>query len=84
MSWIERISARSRRAHARTRGFTLIEVLAALVIVGLGMLAVIQAVSQTASNSTYLRENDRALGRAQQAHRDALAAHAAADRRNLR
>jgi general secretion pathway protein I len=56
MSWIERISARSRRAHARTRGFTLIEVLAALVIVGLGMLAVIQAVSQTASNSTYLRE----------------------------
>lgn len=39
-----------------SRGFTLIEVLAALVIVSLGMLAVIQAVSQTASNSTYLRD----------------------------
>lgn len=45
------------RANARPmRGFTLIEVLAALVIVALGMMAVIQAVSQTASNSTYLRE----------------------------
>lgn len=38
------------------RGFTLIEVLAALVIVALGMMAVIQAVGQAASNSTYLRE----------------------------
>lgn len=38
------------------RGFTLIEVLAALVIVSLGMMAVIQAVSQTASNSSYLRD----------------------------
>ena len=38
------------------RGFTLIEVLAALVIVSLGMMAVIQAVSQTASNSTYLHD----------------------------
>jgi len=37
-------------------GFTLIEVMAALVIVSLGMLAVIQAVSQTAGNSAYLRE----------------------------
>lgn len=37
-------------------GFTLIEVLAALVIVSLGMLGVIQAVSQTASNSVYLRD----------------------------
>jgi general secretion pathway protein I len=37
-------------------GFTLIEVLAALVIVGLGMLGVIQAVTQTARNGTYLRE----------------------------
>lgn len=43
-------------APAFPRGFTLIEVLAALVIVSLGMLAVIQAVSQTASNSTYLRD----------------------------
>ena len=41
--------------HAR-RGFTLIEVMAALVIVSLGMLAVIQAVSATASNTAYLRE----------------------------
>jgi len=38
------------------RGFTLIEVLAALIIVSLGMMAVIQAVSQTASNSSYLRD----------------------------
>ena len=34
----------------------MIEVLAALVIVSLGMLAVIQAVSETARNSTYLRD----------------------------
>jgi general secretion pathway protein I len=38
------------------RGFTLIEVLAALVIVALGMLGVIEAVTQTARNGTYLRE----------------------------
>jgi general secretion pathway protein I len=37
-------------------GFTLIEVLAALVIVGLGMLGVIQAVIQSANHGTYLRE----------------------------
>jgi general secretion pathway protein I len=42
--------------HRLSPGFTLIEVMAALVIVSLGMLAVIQAVSQTASNSAYLRE----------------------------
>ena len=41
---------------ARTRGFTLIEVLAALVIVALGMLGVIQAVTQAARNGSYLRE----------------------------
>ena len=41
---------------AVARGFTLIEVLAALVIVALGMLGVIQAVTQTARNGTYLRE----------------------------
>lgn len=39
-----------------SRGFTLIEVLAALIIVALGMLGVIEAVSQTASNSSYLRD----------------------------
>jgi len=38
------------------RGFTLIEVLAALVIVALGMLGVIEAVTQAARNGTYLRE----------------------------
>jgi general secretion pathway protein I len=38
------------------RGFTLIEVLAALIIVSLGMLGVITAVGQTASNTTYLRD----------------------------
>jgi general secretion pathway protein I len=41
---------------ARRRGFTLIEVLAALVIVGLGMLGVIQAVIQSVNSGTYLRE----------------------------
>jgi general secretion pathway protein I len=44
----------SRRAPAR--GFTLIEVLAALVIVALGMMGVIEAVTQSARNGTYLRE----------------------------
>jgi general secretion pathway protein I len=43
----------ARRALA---GFTLVEVLAALVIVSLGMLGVIQAVSQTANNGAYLRD----------------------------
>jgi len=43
-------------AIARIRGFTLVEVLAALVIVALGMLGVIQAVTQTARNGVYLRE----------------------------
>src|SRR5688572_15910934 len=38
------------------RGFTLIEVIVALVVVSLGMLGVIQAVSQTAGNSGYLRD----------------------------
>jgi general secretion pathway protein I len=40
----------------RSNGFTLIEVLAALIIVSLGMLAVIRAVSQTVSNTDYLRQ----------------------------
>lgn len=39
-----------------SRGFTLIEVLAALVIVALGMLGAITAVNQSARNGTYLRE----------------------------
>lgn len=37
-------------------GFTLIEVLAALVIVSLGLLGVITAVGQTANNAHYMRE----------------------------
>ena len=41
---------------ADTRGFTLIEVLVALIVVGLGMLAVIQTVSQTANNTSYMRD----------------------------
>lgn len=47
------------RADPATRyrgGFTLIEVLAALVIVALGMMGVIQAVTQTVGNSAYLRD----------------------------
>lgn len=46
----------SPRALRPAPGFTLIEVLAALVIVALGMLGVIEAVSQQARNGTYLRE----------------------------
>lgn len=45
-------SARPTAQH----GFTLIEVLAALVIVALGMIAAIQAVTQSARNGTYLRD----------------------------
>ena len=41
---------------ANSRGFSLIEVLAALIIVSLGLLGVIEAVSQTANNTAYLRD----------------------------
>lgn len=41
---------------ARKRGFTLIEVMVALLIVGLGMLGVIKIVSQSAGTSGYLRD----------------------------
>ncbi|WP_161966177.1 type II secretion system minor pseudopilin GspI [Steroidobacter cummioxidans] len=44
------------RRRASSSGFTLIEVLVALIVVGLGMLAVIQTVSQTANNTSYIRE----------------------------
>jgi general secretion pathway protein I len=37
-------------------GFTLLEVLAALVIISLGMLGVIEAVGQTASNASRMRD----------------------------
>jgi general secretion pathway protein I len=40
----------------KSSGFTLIEVLVALVVVGLGMLAVIQTVGQTANTTSYIRE----------------------------
>jgi general secretion pathway protein I len=50
------MSANACPARVERAGFTLIEVLAALVIVSLGMLGVITAVGQTASNSTYLRD----------------------------
>jgi general secretion pathway protein I len=49
-------NADRRACRSRALGFTLIEVLAALVIVALGMLGVIQAVTQTARNGAYLRE----------------------------
>jgi general secretion pathway protein I len=52
----ERSADGPRDGGRRTRGFTLIEVLAALVIVALGMLGVIEAVTQSARNGTYLRE----------------------------
>ena len=45
-----------RNRGGSARGFTLIEVLAALVIVALGMLGVIEAVTQSARNGAYLRE----------------------------
>ncbi len=47
---------RAERLNRYRRGFTLIEVLAALVIVALGMMGVIQAVTQTVGNSAYLRD----------------------------
>lgn len=63
MSVVLRPSGSSRSGKSRTcpatvsaAGFTLIEVLAALVIVSLGMLGVITAVGQTASNTSYLRD----------------------------
>ena len=51
-----RVAERARWPARASRGFTLIEVLAALVIVALGMLGVIEAVTQSARNGTYLRE----------------------------
>jgi general secretion pathway protein I len=53
---MQTLGAKRRREAGHARGFTLIEVLAALVIVALGMLGVIQVVSQTARNGTYLRD----------------------------
>lgn len=41
---------------SRSRGFSLIEVIAALAVVAFGMLGVIEAVSQTASSTAYMRD----------------------------
>lgn len=49
-----------RRCRGTSPGFTLIEVLAALVIVALGMLGAIEAVNQSTRNATYLREKSLA------------------------
>jgi general secretion pathway protein I len=49
-----RAEIRSHRHHVR--GFTLIEVVVALIVVSLGMLAVIETVGGTARNSSYLRD----------------------------
>lgn len=53
---VERHQGIRRGPRREIAGFTLIEVLVALVVVGLGMLAVIQTVSQTANTSFYMRE----------------------------
>jgi len=53
---VTRECSRSRSGPQAHRGFTLIEVLAALVIVALGMIAAIQAVTQSARNGAYLRD----------------------------
>lgn len=47
---------RAEHRSPRQRGFTLIEVVVALIVVSLGMLAVIETVGGTARNSTYLRD----------------------------
>ena len=49
-------AARPLQRSRAQQGFTLIEVIVALVVIGLGMLGVIQAVSQTANNTGYLRD----------------------------
>jgi len=53
---VELIQNMDMSQNKHSRGFTLMEVLVALLIVSLGMLAVIEAVSQAASNSSYLRD----------------------------
>lgn len=49
----------TRRPDAPARGFTLIEVVVALAIVALGMMALFRTVSDAANNAAYLR--DRSL-----------------------
>jgi general secretion pathway protein I len=50
------VSGRAPRNNARSRGFTLVEVLVALMIVALGLAALMVAVSGTARTSGYLRD----------------------------
>ena len=52
-----RVAARAHRsAPAQTRGFTLVEVLVALMVVAMGLAALMVAVSGTARTSGYLRD----------------------------
>lgn len=51
-----RANNRSQVRAGTPRGFTLLEVLAALVIISLGMLGAIEAISQTASNASRTRD----------------------------
>ena len=50
------VHAELRSQHHQQRGFTLIEVVVALIVVSLGMLAVIETVGGTARNAGYLRD----------------------------
>ena len=50
------VHAEHRMHRREQRGFTLIEVVVALIVVSLGMLAVIETVGSTARNSGYLRD----------------------------
>jgi len=45
-----------RQVYAKARGFTLVEVLVALVIVAVGMSALLAALGSAATNTSYLRE----------------------------
>lgn len=53
------------RQSQRQRGFTLIEVLIAMAIVGIAMTAIIKATGQTIRSSTYLQQKTIALWVAQ-------------------
>jgi general secretion pathway protein I len=48
------------RAERRQSGFTLIEVVVAIAVVALGMMAVFRVVHDTVNNSIYLRDRTMA------------------------